>query len=147
MTFKAYNYVQYIGHMLQTIATCADIRFVLISWRHESNPSNIHLINSTYITMLISLLVLQDLLAPSSTPKTTHTNPIMDLYFYCLPRLWNSLPIIDLSQSLEVIKVKLNKFLWNYFLANFDNTPCRFHCLCPCSRYSKTPAPSNYTYL
>ena len=80
-------------------------------------------------------------------PKTTHTNPIMNSNFYCLSRLRNSLPIIDLSQSLELIKVKLKKFLWNHFLANFDNTPCRFHYLCPCSQCSKTPALSNYSYL
>ena len=34
-------------------------------------------------------------------PKTACTYPIMNSYFYRLPRLWNSLPIIDLSQSLE----------------------------------------------
>ena len=31
------------------------------------------------------------------------------------PRLWNYLPIIDLSQSLDVIKPKLKAFLWNHF--------------------------------
>ena len=80
-------------------------------------------------------------------PKTAHINPIMNSYFYRLPRLWNSLPIIDLSQSLDVIKPKLKAFLWNHFLANFDNTPCTFHYLCPCTRCSKTPAPTNYNYL
>ena len=80
-------------------------------------------------------------------PKTANINPIMNSYFYHLPRLWNSLPIIDLSQSLDVIKPKLKAFLWNHFLANFDNTPCTFHYLCPCTRCSKTPAPTNYNYL
>jgi len=28
--------------------------------------------------------------------KTAHTNAVMNSYFFCLPRLWNSLPIIDL---------------------------------------------------
>ena len=77
-------------------------------------------------------------------PKTARTYPIMNSYFYPLLRLWNSLPIIDLSQSLEIIKLQLKKFLWNHFLLNFDNTPCSFHYLCPCTRCSKTPAPSNY---
>ena len=48
-------------------------------------------------------------------PKIDHINPIMNSYFYRLPRLWNSLPIIDLSQSLDVIKPKLKAFLWNHF--------------------------------
>ena len=80
-------------------------------------------------------------------PKTARTYPIMNSYFYRLPRLWNSLPIIDLSQSLEIIKLQLKKFLWNHFLLNFDNTPCSFHYSCPCTRCSKTPAPSNYNFL
>jgi len=79
--------------------------------------------------------------------KTAHINPIMNSYFYCLPRFWNSLPIIDLSQSLEVIKVKLKKFLWNHFLANFDNSSCKFHYLFPRPHCSKTPTPTNYNYL
>ena len=53
--------------------------------------------------------------------KTTHTNAAMN-YFFRLPRLWNSLPIIDHTQSLTVIKQKLKKILWNHFLANFDNS-------------------------
>ena len=45
-------------------------------------------------------------------PKTAHINPwpIMNSYFYRLPRLWNALPIINLSQSLETIKFKLKNF-------------------------------------
>ena len=43
-------------------------------------------------------------------PKTARTYPIKNSYFYCLPRLWNSLPIIELSQSLEIIEVQLKKF-------------------------------------
>ena len=78
-------------------------------------------------------------------PKTARTNVIMNSYFYRLSRLWNSLPIIDLSESLESMKIKLKKFLRNHFLANFDKTTCSFHYLCPCFRCSKTPAPSNYS--
>ena len=40
----------------------------------------------------------------------------MNSYFYRLPRLWNSLPIIDLSCSLAVIKFKLKAYFWDYFV-------------------------------
>ena len=42
--------------------------------------------------------------------KQANTNLIMNSYFYCLPRLWNSLPVIDLSCSLAVIKYKLKAY-------------------------------------
>ena len=41
--------------------------------------------------------------------KTSHTNAAMNSYFVRIPRLWNSLPIIDLTQSLAVIK-QLQRF-------------------------------------
>ena len=73
--------------------------------------------------------------------------PMEISYFFCLPRLWNSLPIIDHTQSLTVIKQKLKNFLWNHFLANFDNSLCCFHYPCPCSRCSKNPASNNFNHL
>jgi len=80
-------------------------------------------------------------------PKTASTNYIMNAYFYRLPCLWNSLPIIDLSQPVNVIKSKLKTFLWNDFLENFDNSPCHFHYTFPCSYCSQSPAINNYNYL
>jgi len=47
--------------------------------------------------------------------KTTSTSSIMNSYFYRLPKLWNSLPIIDLSQPLASLKLKLKKYFWNHF--------------------------------
>ena len=37
--------------------------------------------------------------------KTAPTNNMMNSYFYRLPRLWNSIPIIDLSNSLPAINL------------------------------------------
>ena len=55
-------------------------------------------------------------------------------YFNRLPRLWNSLPSIDLDQSLDTIKCKLKQFFWNHFLNHFNpDNICTFHFLCPCS--------------
>ena len=42
--------------------------------------------------------------------KQANTNLVMNSYFYRLPRLWNSLPVIDLSCSLAVIKQKLKAY-------------------------------------
>jgi len=65
-----------------------------------------------------------------------------NLHFCRIPRLWNVLPIIDLSLS---IKCKLYTFLWNYFLNNFDpnNNNCTLHFLCPCRNCSKLPRSIN----
>ena len=52
--------------------------------------------------------------------KQANTNLIMNSYFYCLPTLWNSLPVIDLSCSLAVIKHKLKAYFWDHFVVNFD---------------------------
>ena len=75
----------------------------------------------------------------SSTGKLTHsfslTNKSRHFYFNRIPRLWNRLPEVDLSLSMDTIKHKLHKLFWNHFLANFDpDRPCSFHYLCPCSK-------------
>ena len=48
-------------------------------------------------------------------------NYIMNLYFRRLPRLWNSLPTIDLSLPIDVIKNKVRNILWHHFVLNFDS--------------------------
>ena len=76
------------------------------------------------------------------------TNSTMNSYFFRIPRLWNRLPLIDLSQSLQTIKSKLKKYFWNHFVTNFDNNDfCTFHFHCPCTRCLKTAAPTNYFIL
>ena len=60
----------------------------------------------------------------SSNTKLRHktsSNAISANFYFCrLPRLWNALPIIDLTLSISVIKHKLDCFLWNHFIENFD---------------------------
>ena len=80
--------------------------------------------------------------------KTASINSVMNSYFYRLPKLWNCLPIIDLSQPPHIIKSKLKRYFWNHFLNNFDNDIlCTFHYLCPCTRCTKSPVPCNHNYL
>ena len=91
-------------------------------------------------------------LSTSSTLSATHfklkhslskSNTIAHLYFNRLPRLWNSLPTIDLDLPISVIKWKLTTFFWDHFNANFHcNNPCTFHILCPCAKCVRLPIKS-----
>jgi len=47
-------------------------------------------------------------------PKMASSSYIMNSSFYCLPLLWKSIPVIELSKSVDVIKS---------LLANFGNNP------------------------
>ena len=65
--------------------------------------------------------------------KLARTNTARHFDFCRLPRLWNSLPAIDLTLSYPCIRDKLRKLFWNHFLRNFDtNKNCSYHFLCPC---------------
>lgn len=65
------------------------------------------------------------------------TNYSSHFFFNRFPRLWNSLPPIDLTNSPASIKATITDFLWTHFEANFDPTnPCTFHFLCPCNNCS-----------
>ena len=70
----------------------------------------------------------------------SRNNKIKHFYFHRLPRLWNSLPTININQSVRLIKRKLQSFLWNHFIDHFDpNNPCSFHFICPCAKCSVLP--------
>ena len=65
----------------------------------------------------------------------SRTNSASHFYFNRLPRLWNSLPPIDITLSLSAIKKQLRQIFWNHFLFHFNSSnPCSFHYLCPCSK-------------
>ena len=69
-------------------------------------------------------------------------NRLNFFYFNRVVRLWNSLPIIDLEESIPTIKYKLRLFLWNYFLDSFvSNRTCTWFYSCPCSNCSISPTP------
>ena len=60
-------------------------------------------------------------------------------YFNRIPRLWNSLPSINLDLSSQSIRAKIKSLLWENFLNNFvSDCPCTFHFKCPCSRCTYT---------
>ena len=88
----------------------------------------------------------------SSNTKICHkiyNNTITANSYFCrLPRLWNALPIIDLTLSIPVIKCKLKHFLWNHFIENFNvNNHCTFHFFCPCNHCIQLPHCCNFNVL
>ena len=60
----------------------------------------------------------------SSSNKLEHvftsSNQQRNFYFNRLPRTFNSLPVIDLTQPFVTIKFQLTKILWRHFIRNFD---------------------------
>ena len=91
----------------------------------------------------------------SATRSSTHfklqhsvsrSNICRHFYFKRLPRLWNSLPTINLDQSISTIRKKLYRFMWNHFEHNFhSDIPCSYHFLCPCNKCACLPV--NYNFM
>ena len=63
-----------------------------------------------------------------------------NFYFNRIPRLWNSIPPLDISLSTPFLKAIIRDFFWDHFLSNFspDNV-CSYHLVCPCRNCSKLP--------
>ena len=90
----------------------------------------------------------------SATRSSTHLklkqpfckkNSVRHSYFNRLPRLWNSLPPIDINQSPHYIKSTLRSHFWNNFLTYFNpDYPCTYHYLCPCAKCVFLPVPCTF---
>ena len=62
--------------------------------------------------------------------KTSHSQYS---YFNRVPRLWNSLPPLELSLSFNTIKLHLKQLFWKHFIVHFNPTNLfSFHILCQC---------------
>ena len=76
------------------------------------------------------------------------SNTSRHFYFCRFPRLWNTLPSIDLNLPLSTIKFILYKHFWQHFMSNFDNdSVCTFHFLCPCSKCIINPRAFTRSHL
>ena len=51
------------------------------------------------------------------------TNRERHFYFHRLPCLWNSIPVVNIQDSLKSIKRKLFLFLWNHFSRQISLVP------------------------
>ena len=120
----------------------ADILFFIKSLKEPSHRFNFE----NYIQFNISKT------RSSSYLKLLHSAPKSNLqghfFFNRLPRLWNSLPLIDISLSIPSIRVKLREHFWNHFTTHFDsNNVCTYHYLCPCLHCAKLPVKTIFTHL
>ena len=88
----------------------------------------------------------------SSANKLIHhrtpDNSTKHFYFNRISRLWNTLPVINLTLPTSTILTRLKTYFWKHFIEHFDSSnPCTFHLLCPCSRCSNIPRPACFTEL
>ena len=118
----------------------ADILFFIKSLKEPSHHFNIE----DYIQFNVSNT------RSSSYLKLRHSisqNNLQGHFFFNrLPRLWNSLPLLDISLSIPAIRTKLREHFWNHFIVHFDsNNVCTYHYLCPCVNCTKLPVKSLFT--
>ena len=77
-------------------------------------------------------------------PKSS-INRVHFFYFNRVVRLWNSLPVINLSLSTSTIKNMLKNFLWTHFINSFDSSStCTCFFCCPCNQCTTSNTSSNF---
>ena len=119
-----------------------DILFLVKSLKSPNPAFNIH----NYVTFNTSVT------RSGTFNKLIHncrsTSYAHNFYFNRIVRLWNSLSYIDLSLSVSTIKLTLQNFLWNHFVAHYDSDNVAhydsdnvhtIHYLCPCNSCSHLP--------
>ena len=85
--------------------------------------------------------------------QVTNENAFTLVYYLAqqktvIPRIWNTLPVIDLNDHPTNIKSKLSEYLWKHFLSNFDpGITCSFSLSCPCFNCAKVPKQPNFDNL
>ena len=111
----------------------ADILFLVKSLKFPSDNFNIHehLQFCSHPTRACYNFKLKQPLCKSDFDQS--------FYFNHIPRLWNSLPCLDINLP-SVIKLKLRQYFWDHFISNFisDNV-CTYHYLCSYSKCSNLP--------
>ena len=116
-----------------------DVMFFVRSLKGPTDAFNIydHIVFHSSSTRSSAHLKLKHVL--SRTSSASH------FYFNRIPRLWNSLPTIDLEQSVSSIKKRVRQFLWDHFLLSFkSDSPCSFHFMCPCCKCSYLSVKYNF---
>ena len=127
---------------LMMVFEMMDIQFFVSCLKHPSSHFNI----LQYVTFTTSST------RSSGCGKLEHylpkTNKERHFYFHRLPRLWNSIPVVNIQDSLKSIKRKLFLFLWSHFSRHFNpDIPCSYHFVCPWSSCYGKPVCMNYNHL
>ena len=113
---------------------CLDITFLIRCLKDQSSGKHFEIFN--YMQLISSKTRSSSSYKLKCTiPPSKHSyNQTNFINFRRVVILWNSLPIIDLEQSTDVLKKKFKKFLWNHFLLHFNTTlTCTWFHTCPCS--------------
>ncbi len=84
------------------------------------NPSHRHFNVLNFVKIQDSNTRTSDKLSVKHTRSATKFD--QQFYFNRIPRLWNKLPLVDLSLSSNTIKQNLFQFLWYHCLSNFQRT-------------------------
>ena len=88
-----------------------------------------------------------------NTSKARSSSTVQQhFYFNRIARLYNHLPVIDLSLSISTIKHHLTNYFWSHFINNFNSEraterACTFHLLCPCYRCTGASVSINFNQL
>ena len=111
-----------------------DILFLVKSLKSPTSAFNIH----KYVIFNTSTT------RSGTSNKLIHNfTPTMQahhFYFNRIVRLWNSLPCIDLSLTINTIKSNLYSFFWKHFVTHFNSDNVHtLHYLCPCNQCSHLP--------
>ena len=121
-----------------------DIMFLVINLKNPQSHFNIF----SYVQYVRSKTRSSSQNKLQCTLPYASNNRLNFFYFNRVVRLWNSLPIIDLEESIPTIKYKLRLFLWNHFLDSFvSNRTCTWFYSCPCSNCSISPTPKISSFL
>ena len=102
------------------------------------------------IKSYISFVTGNTRLATSNKLQHNRSTDMManNFYFNRLPRLWNTLPIIDINLHPDNIKQKLLHYFWNHFEATFDSSnTCNLSFQCCCSKCNNQPTTTNFNIL
>ena len=125
---------------LMYIFELSDIMFFIKSIKRPTASFNIfHFISFSNSARSRGLKLLHN---RSDTNKQRH------FYFVRICRLWNALPLIDITQSISIIRNKIKSYLWDHFIQFFDPLdPHKLHYLCPCSQCVTNNFATNYTQI
>lgn len=130
---------------LLPLMMCLELNDVLFYIKEYKTPSDRFSVND-YVTL--SSTNTRSSGHTKMNHKQSPTSRNHHFLFNRLPRLWNSLPSIDLSQSFPTIKHNLKSFFYNHFILHFDSdNSCSYHFLCPCVNCSSVPSPPNLKCL
>ena len=119
-----------------------DLMFLIKSLKSPTDNFNIRN-HIAFVSNSTRSGVHQKLVHPKSSSAVHH-----HFYFNRIVRLYNYLPVINLSLPTNVIKQQIINYFWTKFTTNFNSAiTCTFHILCPCHRCSSQPIPNNFNRL